>query len=134
MSIGGPFRAVAIIAAVAGAVGSVGLTLYVGRHNPSRILLSLFVIWVLSPFVALIFASAVSKLWPVPTRATLYTVMLVLTLGSLAAYGDVAFGPARATPAFAFLVVPLESWLLIAVALPVAAFLSRRFPRHGAKG
>jgi hypothetical protein len=121
-----------MIATAAGAIASVGLTLYVGRHNPSRILLSLFVIWVLSPFVALVCASAVSKRWPVPTRATLYGVMLVLTLGSLAIYGGVAFGPARATPAFAFLVVPLVSWLLIAVALPVAAFISRRLPRHGA--
>jgi len=126
MSIGGPLRTVAMIAAAAGAVGSVALTLYVGRHNPSRILLSLFVIWVLSPFVALVCASAVSKRWPVLTQATLYSVMLVLTLGSLAIYGYVAFGPARATPAFAFLVVPLVSWLLIAVALPVSAFLSRK--------
>ena len=132
MSIGGPFRAVAIIAAVAGAVGSIGLTLYVGRHNTSRILLSLFVIWVLSPFVALIFASAVSKPWPVLTRATLYSVMLVLTLGSLAVYADVAFGPARAAPAFALLVIPLVSWLLIAIALPAAAFISRRLSRQGA--
>src|SRR5579864_1086955 len=126
MSIGGPLRTVAMIAAAAGAVGSVALTLYVGRHNPSRILLSLFVIGVLSPFVALVCASAVSKRWPVLTRTTLYSLMLVLTLGSLAIYGDVAFGPARATPAFAFLVVPLVSWLLIAVALPVSAFLSRK--------
>jgi hypothetical protein len=131
MSIG-LLRAVAIIAAVAGAMGSVALTLHIGRHNASRILLSLFVIWVLSPFVVLVFASAVSKYWPVLTRATLYSVALVLTLGSLAVYGDVAFGPARATPAFAFLVVPVVSWLLIAVALPVAAFISRRLPGHGA--
>lgn len=129
MSMGGPFRAVAMIAA-AGAVGSVGLTLYVGRHNPSRILLSLFVIWVLSPFVALICASAVSKRWPILTRAALCGVTLVLTLGSLAIYGDVAFGPARATPAFAFLVVPLASWLLIAIALPVAALISRKRARQ----
>ena len=89
-------------------------------------------IWVLSPFVALVFASAVSKPWRASTRATLYTVMLVLTLGSLAVYGDVAFGPARATPAFAFLIVPLVSWLLIAIALPAAAFISRRLSRQGA--
>jgi hypothetical protein len=130
MSIG-LLRAVAIIAAVAGAMGSVALTLHIGRHNASRILLSLFVIWVLSPFVALVFASLVSKSWSAPTRATLYGVMLVLTLGSLAIYGDVAFGPPRASPAFAFLVVPLVSWLLITVALPVSAFLTRKLRRQG---
>jgi hypothetical protein len=50
----------------------------------------------------------------------LYSVMLVLTLGSLAIYGDVAFGPPRAKPAFAFLVVPLSSWLLIAIVVAAA--------------
>jgi ABC-type transport system involved in multi-copper enzyme maturation permease subunit len=127
-----PLRAVAIIAAAAGAVGSVGLTLYVGRHNASRILLSLFVIWVLSPFVALVFASVVSKRWPVLTRTALYSAMLVLTLGSLATYGNVAVGSARAKPAFAFLVVPLASWLVIAIVVAAAAFISRRVSRQDA--
>ena len=118
----GPLRAVAMIAVVAGAGGSVGLMLRVGRRNDSRILLVLFGIWVLSPFVALVLANFVSKRWQVLTRATLYSLMLALTLGSLVLYADVAFGPPRAKPAFVFLVVPLASWLLIAV----AAFLSAR--------
>jgi hypothetical protein len=94
-------------ATVAGAAGSLGLTLRVGHRNNSRILLMLFGIWVLSPFIALVSAGVVSKRWPVLTRATLYGVMLVLTLGSLAIYGGVALGPPRAKPAFVFLVVPL---------------------------
>ena len=77
----GLLRAAALIAVLAGAVGSVGLTLHAGRHNNSRILLLLFTLWVLSPFVALVWADVVSKRWPVLTRATLYSVMLVLTLG-----------------------------------------------------
>jgi ACR3 family arsenite efflux pump ArsB len=136
MSIGGrdflgPLRAVAMIAVVVGAGGSVGMTLHVGRHNTSRLLLALFVIWVLSPSVALAFASVVSKRWSAVARTTIHIVMLVLTLGSLAIYADVAFGPPRAKPAFAFLVVPLASWLLIAIARPVAAFLFRRLSRQG---
>jgi len=122
----GPLRTVATIAVVAGAGGSTGLMLRVGHRNRSLILLALFGIWVLSPFIALVLASVVSKRWPVITRAALYSVMLVLTLGSLAIYADVAFGPPRAKPAFVFLVVPLASWLLIAIVVPVAAFVSRR--------
>src|ERR1700757_3470784 len=91
----GLLRAVAMIAVVAGAGGSIGLMLRVGRRNDSRILLALFGIWVLSPFLALVFANVVSMRWPGPTRMTLYIVMLVLTLASLAIYGDVAFGPPR---------------------------------------
>ena len=127
----GPLRAVATIAVVAGAAGSVGLMLRVGHRNPSRILLVLFWIWVLSPFVALVLADLVSKRWPVLTRAALYSVMLVLTVGSLAIYGDVAFGPPRPKPASIFLLVPLASWLLIALVVPVAAFLSGRRSRQG---
>ena len=60
----GLLRAVAMIAVVAGAGGSIGLMLRVGRRNDSRILLALFGIWVLSPFLALVFANVVSMRWP----------------------------------------------------------------------
>ena len=83
--------------------------LHVGRRNESHVLLLLFTIWVLSPFVGLALAANVSKRWSALTRATLYGVMLILTLGSLVIYGDVALGPPRPKPAFMFLVVPLGS-------------------------
>ena len=116
----------ALIAVLAGAVGSVGLMLHAGRNNPSRLLLVLFALWVLSPFLALVLANMVSKRWSVLTRATLYTVMLLLTVGSLAAYGVVALGPPRPKTAFAFVVVPPASWLLIGIVLTIAALVSGR--------
>ena len=100
-------RATALIALLAGAAGSVAFMLRAGHRNPSRLLLVLFAMWVLSPFVALLFAIFVSKHWSAFTRATLYGVMLVLTVSSLAIYGDVAFGPPRTKTAFAFVVFPL---------------------------
>jgi hypothetical protein len=46
--------------------------------------------------------------------------MLVVTLASLLIYGGVAFGHLKAKVGFVFLVVPLTSWAVIAVAvLPV---------------
>lgn len=127
----GLLRAVALIAVVAGALGSVGLMLWVGHRNPSRVLLVLFAIWDLSPFIALVLADIVSKRWSVLTRATLYVVMLILTLGSLAFYGDVVWRP-RPQPAFVFLVVPLASWLLMTIVVPIAALVSGRLSRRGA--
>jgi hypothetical protein len=127
----GLLRSVALIAVVAGALGSLGLMLWVSHRNPSRVLLALFVIWDLSPFSALILAEIVSKRWSVLTRATLYGVMLILTLGSLALYGDVVWRP-RPQPAFMFLVVPLGSWLLMALAVPIAALVWGRLSRRGA--
>lgn len=126
----GLLQGAALIAVLAGAVGSVGLMLHAGRHNHSRILLVLFALWVLSPFVTLVWVNVVSKRWPVLTRATLYGVMLILTLSSLTIYRDVALGAPRAKTASVFVVVPAASWLLIAIVVPIAALLSRRPSRR----
>lgn len=90
-------RTVALIAVVAGAAGSVALMLRVGHRNQSSILMVLFAIWVLSPFMALGLTDVISKPWSSLTRATSYGLMLIVTLGSLLLYGNVAFG--RRSPA-----------------------------------
>lgn len=123
-------RTAALFALPAGAVGSIGFMFRAGHRNPSRVLLILFAIWVLSPFVALVSAAIVSKDWSLLTRTTLFGVILVLTVSSLAIYGYVALGPPRAKTAFAFVVVPPASWLLIAIATSIAALISRRRERQ----
>ena len=99
---------VARIAVLVGAVGSVGLMLRAGQRS-LRLLLVLFTIWVLSPFMALLLGSVASKRWSAATRVTLHGVMLVVALGSLAAYGDDAMGHRRAQAAFVYVVVPAAS-------------------------
>lgn len=86
----------------------------------------LMAIWVLSPFIILVWADLVSKSWSVLTRAALYGVMLVLPLASLASYGANALRPPKAQAAFIFVVVPPASWLLIAI---VVTICRRVFPR-----
>ncbi len=122
----GLLRAVALSAALVGAAGSFGMMLRVGRRNPSLLLLLLFTVWVLSPFVSLIWANAVPKSWPALKQAMLHGMTLVIALASLAVYGLVAFGPHRAQPAAAFLLVPLASWLVIAVVVLASRGHSRR--------
>ena len=129
----GLLHAAGLIAVLVGAVGSVGLMLHAGRNNPSRLLLVLFVLWVLSPFIVLVLANMVSKRWSVLTRATLYCVTLVITLGSLAIYGElVVVKPPGSANAFLFVVVPPGSWLLLAIVVPTAAFISRSRSHRGA--
>jgi membrane protease YdiL (CAAX protease family) len=127
----GFLHVIALIGVITGAVGSVGLTLYAGRNTP-RFLLVLFIIWVLSPFAALAWANLKSKRWSVLTRATLYCVTLVIVLASLAIYGKVVLPPAESPRAFAFIVVPLGSWLLMVIIVPMAEFISRRRPHPSA--
>jgi hypothetical protein len=116
-------RAAALTAVVAGAGGSIGLMLYAGRRQQSRILVLLFAAWVLSPFVAAVLASVVSRGWSVITRATLNVVMLVFTFGSLAIYWAVAFGHLNVKVGTVFLVVPFTSWLLMG-SVPIAGLVS----------
>ena len=125
-----PLRRAALIAVLLGALGSEVLMVRAGQRT-SRLLLVLFVGWVLSPFLAVVLAEVVSKRWSVLTRATLYGATLVLTLASLAIYIDDALRPRKAQPAFVFVVVPLVSWLLMAIVVPIAALLSGRLSRRG---
>jgi hypothetical protein len=122
----------AVLAAVlAGAGGSIALMLRAGHRQSSRILVLLFGLWVLSPFVAAAWVHVVSKRWPVAVRARLYLVMLVLTVSCLALYASVAFGYLRAKVGFVFLVVPLASWLVVAIAVSLAVAVARNQSRRG---
>jgi len=118
-------RKAGLLAIVLGGVGSVTLTLYTGRRNPSALLMAVFAIWVLLPFVALAVADAMSTNWSALTRTVLYALMIVITIDTLGIYGYVAFGPSRPQPAFWFLVVPPASLLLIAILLRTVAGITK---------
>ena len=62
-------RAAASIAVLAGAVISVGFLVRATGRNPSQLLVVLMAIWVVSPFVALLWANFVSKRWSAPVPA-----------------------------------------------------------------
>lgn len=126
----GLMRSVALIAVVAGAVGSLVLMLRAGQRTP-WLLLILFIIWVLSPFVALLCANMFSKRWSFVTRATLYCVTIVTTLGSFAIYDElVVLRPAGSANAFLFVIVPPASWVVIVIVVSIAALMSGRLSRR----
>ena len=117
-------RAAALTAVLAAAAGSIGLMLRAGHRNPSRLLLVIIAVWVLSPFMLLILADLFSARWALITRTTLYGLMLFLAVGSLAVYVDDALRPRKAQAAFVFIALPPASWLLIAIVVPAAALIS----------
>ena len=92
--------------------------------------MALFTAWVLSPFVALGLASVMAKQWASLTRAAVRGLTIVSSLGTLAPYAVVALGPPREHTAFVFVVVPPLSWLVIAIVVGGAAFISRRMSRR----
>ena len=117
-------RTVALVALLAGAVGSMFLMRRVGPDAP-RFLLLTFAVWVLAPFLALAAAEMFSTQWPSRSRAALHGLSIAVAVISVAVYGTVAFGPRGSQPAFWFMVVPAGSLLLIAAAVVFA----RRSPR-----
>ena len=117
--------AAAQIAAVVGAVGSLGFMFTFGRHAPV-FLLVVFFFWVLSPFAALFWANRESKRWPSLVQSTLEIVTLVVAAASLAIYADDTMHPRQAQAAFVYVAVAPASWLFAAVAVAIAAIVSRR--------
>ena len=127
----GLMRVAALVAVVAGAAGSVGLMFRASQHPP-RILQFLFTIWVLAPFVALLWANLASRRWPVVIRATLYCTTLIVTLSSLAVYGElVVVRPPGSPNAILFVAVPPASWVFMTIVVSLAALISGRLSRRG---
>ena len=108
-----------------GAVGSIIFMFNAGRNQKSILLIALFTAWVLSPFIALLGINIISNRWAVTTRVALYGLMLILSAGSLASYGE-AFSLPGTRPAFKFLIVPLLSWVLMVTAIPILRYLENR--------
>ena len=112
-----------LIAALIGAAGSLTLMSIAGRHQRSPVLILLFAVWVLSPYVALVFARSSSMYWGV-SNAGLFFLTLAITLGCLGSYTSAGFGYIRAKAGFIFLIVPLLSWIAIAITFVAASLTS----------
>ena len=122
-------RAIALIVLIAGATGSLVLMFNAGRNQKSILLIALFTGWVISPFIALMVANGMGKRWSFVTCMTIYFLMLFVTIWSLIIYGGV-LNLSETKPAFKFLIVPLISWILIAVVIPVTELLSRKLSNN----
>ena len=123
-------RTPALIAVLVGGIGSVAATLQAGQSSDERLLIVLMAGWVFSPFAALVLAHITGRGWSMPTRATLYGLMIVVAVGSLAVLAVGARGSDGDPVVALFVLVPLVSWVLITVALPTAALVSRRAARR----
>jgi hypothetical protein len=118
-------RATSWVALVVGAVGSLGLWIHAAQHPPP-LLIALFVVLVLSPFVVLGIGHIVAKRWAPSSQAALYWVTLLVTVASIVIYGDDAVSHRTAHPAAVYVVVPPASWVVSVPALGIGAWIARR--------
>ena len=107
-----------IIVLFAGAIGSLVLMFNAGRNQNSILLIVLFIGWVISPFVGLFIAEMISKRWLPKTRLAIFWLIIFITLTSLIFYSGALNVPGT-KPAFKFLIVPLISWVLILIIIPI---------------
>ena len=121
-------RTTALVAAAVGGVGSVAYLLQAGSRNSSLIhLVVLFSLWVLSPFLALVWAIMRSGRFTETVQSTLYGLTIVVALASLAIYGRlIDLKPAGSPNTFLFVAVPPASWAFIAIVMSVVALRSRK--------
>jgi hypothetical protein len=125
-------RRVALVAVIVGGLASEVLMLLTGTRQRPVLIIILFTGWVLAPFVATALASFISKRWSVITQGTLYVLMLILTVASLAIYVNDFLHPPKSTAAFVWVAVPMVSGLVILVVLATAALISRLRARRDA--
>jgi hypothetical protein len=118
-------RIIALAVWAIGAGISINLTLYAGHANKSVLLVGLFLVWVLSPFAAILVAHARYRLGSGMIRITIYCLMLVISVISLLGYSG-RLSPPGARPAGVFLIVPLLLWVLMLIVIPVVLSQSRR--------
>ena len=118
-------RVTAIIILFAGGVVSAWFTFDAGRGNHSVLLKSLFLIWILSPFLVLIRVYSISGHWSAIRRGLLYNLMLFVAFVSMVAYSGEWNLPGM-KPAFLFLVVPLFCWALMIVAYFIVNYKKRK--------
>lgn len=118
-------RVTAIVILFAGGVVSAWFTFDAAQGNKSFLLKSLFLIWILSPFFALIRVYSISRHWSAIRRGLLYNLMLFVALVSMVAYSG-EWNLPRMKPAFLFLVIPSFCWVLMVVAYLIVNYRSRK--------
>jgi len=111
-------RIIASIVLFAGAISSLVLMFNAGHNQKSILLIVLFTGWILSPFIGLFIADMISKQWLPKTGLAIFWLIIFITLASLIFYSG-ALNVSGTKPAFKFLIVPLISWVLILVIVPI---------------
>lgn len=119
------FKIFAILITIGGATGSMMYLLNAIQKYDSMLLITLYVAWVLSPFLGLLVAESFSKGRSGTTQVKLYLAMILTTAVSLLVYsGEIPVKSPR--PDFPFLVIPVFCWLCIGL----GALLFRRRSRR----
>jgi hypothetical protein len=117
MSRKSPVAPVVTLVLVTSIVGAMVSMFAVGHRQPSVILMAMFFVWVLSPYVALWLANVRAADWNPPPRRQLQYATVLISLAALGRYLWVLVWPVVHQPASTFMIVPFISWLVVAMVI-----------------
>jgi hypothetical protein len=118
-------RRISLVVTCVGGVGSLFL-FNLARQEPPLLIVVLFTIWVISPFLALVLCNLRSTRWSSPARLTLYIVSLIVSAVSLIVYTRDVMWPPATTPAFVWVLIPPLTGGLAVLSVTTAALVSHR--------
>ena len=108
-------RFIASLALFIAAIGSLASMFIIGSRQKSLLLIAMFLVWVLSPYVALAVLDSRARAWHSASRVRMRYATVLISLMALGRYMWVVIWPLEAQPASTFLIVPFISWIAIAV-------------------
>ena len=118
-------RIFSLIVLLLGAISSFYFVFAGGRNNSSVLLRLLFIGWVLSPFVALLFFNIRLKQQTIRVYIIFYWFSIILSIVSFIFYKGILIIP-NVNNAFIYLMIPFASWLLIGIIWIITKKVTRK--------
>jgi len=94
-------------------LGSMACTLYAGHHNRSLLLVSMFAVWVVLPFLGFLSVLRIANRGSTQTATILQAIAMVLCAAALILYAAFALYPQGHHAAAPFLLLPVCSWAVV---------------------
>jgi hypothetical protein len=96
------------------ALGSLGCALFAGHHNRSILLVGMFAVWVVAPYVGVLGVLRIAERGPTQAATITGAMAFILSCAALVLYGAFALHPLVHNAAAPFLLVPVCTWVAIA--------------------
>lgn len=116
---------VAPVLTVVSALASLYFMSLASQHQQSILLIAAFTVWLLLPFMGLLWINRTAASWPQRRKTQLHWIMVIVAISSLIVYAF-RFRPQNAKPAFTFLVFPFLTWVIIIILLSISRMASSR--------
>jgi len=119
-------RRASFVVILAGAIVSITL-MFLTRQNPPTLIVWLFVVWVLGPYIAFTIGYRLARRWKPPASKALYVSTIAITFVANLVYLKDVLWPPASTRAFVWVLVPpVMGAAVVSVVIAAALFVRQR--------